>query len=292
VLARDVVINSEGTFGSGVKRCFVFAPAESLPGPEGQIGPGGLAGRTILSGVGPPGLSLGSTAGDFYIDTGTDELYGPAAFVFGGFGGLNWGNPRQLKGPKGDAGAAGDVGPAGPAGPNPAIGGAVTGLTPGSVLFGGVGGALAQDNASLKYDLVAKRLFAGTSLQIADGVIEKAPGFPFAIGGTVVVGSLATGKLTGGVGRANCAFDVDGGSKGYIFYSGASESNEILRIGSTGLLTLQNEIRGRARTVAELAAITPLEGLSAYCSNEAGGAVPVFADGTNWRRATDRAIVS
>lgn len=29
-----------------------------------------------------------------------------------------------------------------------------------------------------------------------------------------------------------------------------------------------------------------------YVSNESGGAVPAFFDGTNWRRVTDRAIVS
>lgn len=29
-----------------------------------------------------------------------------------------------------------------------------------------------------------------------------------------------------------------------------------------------------------------------YVSNEAGGAVLAFSDGTNWRRSTDRAIVS
>jgi hypothetical protein len=29
-----------------------------------------------------------------------------------------------------------------------------------------------------------------------------------------------------------------------------------------------------------------------YVRNEAGGAVPAFNDGTNWRRVTDRAIVS
>lgn len=33
-------------------------------------------------------------------------------------------------------------------------------------------------------------------------------------------------------------------------------------------------------------------GAMAYCSNEAGGAVPVFSDGTSWRRVTDRAVVS
>ncbi len=29
-----------------------------------------------------------------------------------------------------------------------------------------------------------------------------------------------------------------------------------------------------------------------YVSNEAGGAVLAFSDGTNWRRVTDRAVVS
>lgn len=30
----------------------------------------------------------------------------------------------------------------------------------------------------------------------------------------------------------------------------------------------------------------------AYCTDEAGGAIPVFYDGTNWRRVSDRAIAS
>lgn len=33
-------------------------------------------------------------------------------------------------------------------------------------------------------------------------------------------------------------------------------------------------------------------GQMVYVSNEAGGAVVAFSDGTNWRRVTDRAVVS
>jgi hypothetical protein len=33
-------------------------------------------------------------------------------------------------------------------------------------------------------------------------------------------------------------------------------------------------------------------GAMVYVSNESGGAVVAFSDGTNWRRVTDRAIVS
>jgi hypothetical protein len=35
-----------------------------------------------------------------------------------------------------------------------------------------------------------------------------------------------------------------------------------------------------------------IAGAMIYVTNESGGAVPAFADGTNWRRVTDRAIVS
>lgn len=46
-------------------------------------------------------------------------------------------------------------------------------------------------------------------------------------------------------------------------------------------------------TVAGLpSASTAAAGAIAYCSNETGGAVLVFSDGTNWRRVTDRAVAS
>lgn len=46
-------------------------------------------------------------------------------------------------------------------------------------------------------------------------------------------------------------------------------------------------------TVAELGGIsTNPAGQMVFCSNESGGSVPAFSDGTNWRRVTDRQIVS
>ena len=43
--------------------------------------------------------------------------------------------------------------------------------------------------------------------------------------------------------------------------------------------------------VADLpSATTP--GRMIYVSDETGGAIPAFSDGTNWRRVTDRAVVS
>lgn len=46
-------------------------------------------------------------------------------------------------------------------------------------------------------------------------------------------------------------------------------------------------------TLANLpSAVTVGAGAQAFCTNEAGGAVPVFSDGVNWRRVTDRAIAA
>jgi hypothetical protein len=46
-------------------------------------------------------------------------------------------------------------------------------------------------------------------------------------------------------------------------------------------------------TVAQLANLSATPAAQfVYCSDESGGAVPAFSDGTNWRRVTDRAVVS
>jgi hypothetical protein len=48
-----------------------------------------------------------------------------------------------------------------------------------------------------------------------------------------------------------------------------------------------------SKTVAQLANLSASPAAQfVYCSNESGGAVPAFSDGTNWRRVTDRAIVT
>lgn len=44
-------------------------------------------------------------------------------------------------------------------------------------------------------------------------------------------------------------------------------------------------------TVTTLPSVTPA-GRLVIVSNESGGSVLAFSDGTNWRRSTDRAVVS
>ena len=67
-----------------------------------------LAARTVLNGVGVPGVSLGMV-GDFYVNTASAEFYGPKTAA-------GWGQPTSMVGPKGDTGATGPVGPQGPTG--------------------------------------------------------------------------------------------------------------------------------------------------------------------------------
>lgn len=45
-------------------------------------------------------------------------------------------------------------------------------------------------------------------------------------------------------------------------------------------------------TVAKLPDAGSNRGRMVFVADEAGGAVPAFSDGTDWRRVTDRAIVS
>jgi hypothetical protein len=45
-------------------------------------------------------------------------------------------------------------------------------------------------------------------------------------------------------------------------------------------------------TVLEVPSAADNTGMIIYVSDEAGGAIPAFSDGTNWRRVTDRAIIS
>jgi len=64
-----------------------------------------------------------------------------------------------------------------------------------------------------------------------------------------------------------------------------------LAFGSTGACAFSKAIGLASYTVAGVPAATTA-GQIIYVSNESGGAVPAFSDGTNWRRVTDRAIVS
>ena len=47
-----------------------------------------------------------------------------------------------------------------------------------------------------------------------------------------------------------------------------------------------------SKTVTQLGSLSASAGTMVYCTDESGGAIPAFYDGANWRRVSDRAIVS
>ncbi len=85
------------------------AGATGPTGPAGATGPSGPAGRTILSGSTHPSVILGA-AGDYYLDTATHVLYGPASVSCLKLRcSTNWGLGTSLVGPAGPAGRAGSA---------------------------------------------------------------------------------------------------------------------------------------------------------------------------------------
>jgi hypothetical protein len=72
---------------------------QGIQGIQGAQGVSGENGRTILSGITAPSIGLGNI-GDFYINTATDEIYGPKS-------GGGWGSPTSLIGPQGPPGPSG-----------------------------------------------------------------------------------------------------------------------------------------------------------------------------------------
>lgn len=65
----------------------------------------------------------------------------------------------------------------------------------------------------------------------------------------------------------------------------ASFFNQLIRF-------ITGNTRTISYTVATLPDATAAEGIIIYVSDEVGGAVLAFSDGADWRRVTDRAIVS
>jgi hypothetical protein len=88
----------------------VTGPAGSIgpQGPAGASGTNGLDGRTVLNGTANPNAGTGAL-GDFYINTTSNQIFGPKT-------GAGWGAGTSLVGPTGSSGAAGATGATGPIG--------------------------------------------------------------------------------------------------------------------------------------------------------------------------------
>ncbi|WP_198355989.1 hypothetical protein [Sphingomonas sp. TX0522] len=80
----------------------------------------------------------------------------------------------------------------------------------------------------------------------------------------------------------------------YVIGRGSDLSDELVSVDrATGRASFAGPISKPIYTVATLPNPTLVPpGTEVFCSDETGGGVPVFSDGTNWRRCTDRAVAS
>lgn len=122
---------------------------------------------------------------------------------------------------------------------------------------------------------------------------ENVPPASPADGDRHVIGETPTGAWAGEAGRL--ARWLDGGWSFYdatfavnfadgLVYANTADGWEVVG-GSGGTFTLPEF------TVATIPAAAPAAQMI-YVSDETGGAVPAFSDGTDWRRVTDREIIS
>lgn len=103
--------------------------------------------------------------------------------------------------------------------------------------------------------------------------------------------------LPSGLGATTPALTFSGDTDTGIAYLGSgsfrlvSNGASVFSIG-TAVVSSNLPFRLAEYTVSTLPSATGVAGAMIYVSNESGGAVPAFSDGTNWRRVTDRAVVS
>lgn len=81
----------------------------------------------------------------------------------------------------------------------------------------------------------------------------------------------------------------DGGIEFKVVVAGSE--TPIVAIAGAGLTMNTGAVFLKSYTVAGVPSASVAGGMI-YVSNETGGAVPAFSDGTNWRRVTDRAVVA
>ena len=135
------------------------------------------------------------------------------------------------------------------------------------------------------------------------GVIEDrdltAPPGSCSDGACYLVKATATGAWATYDGKLAIAVGANAAS-GWYFVTVATEGvqlwvkDEDIRIRYDGSAWVDTDpVKPKSYTVAGVpSASTAGAGATIYVSNESGGAVPAFSDGTNWRRVTDRAVIS
>lgn len=265
-------------------------------------------------------LALGNTSGvndivmaSGQVIKGTDAATGGDMSAVGGVGSAGAGGSSVTAGGDGttiggDAGLVAGSGSSGNAagGQADVVAGNASGDgTPGNVTalggnadVNGVGGSVQSDGGE------------GGSASGAGGFISSQGGQGIAAGaaggqGRLKGGTSVSGDTGGALMMTEDSTDTTGGNAGPIDViggnAGASTDGDGASINITpgsgdgtgvdGVVNIGGVVRLFSVTVGTLPAVIPAGGM-VFVTDETGGAVPAFSDGTNWRRVTDRAVVS
>jgi hypothetical protein len=122
--------------------------------------------------------------------------------------------------------------------------------------------------------------------------------------GVVITTSAGTDTITISTSGSSESIFITGGDMGTVDEAVTSEEDLGLITDAVGLeidmgtivtagVLYPDQLVLPSKTVAELGNLSAIPaGQFVYCSDESGGSIPAFSDGTNWRRVTDRAIVT
>ena len=208
----DFYINTLTNEIFGPKSAGVWPQGISLVGPSGLAGaPGaqgviGANGNSVLNGTVNPNFATG-VDGDFYINTLTNEIFGPKSAGV-------WPQGVLLVGPSGAIGLQGPSGPQGPQGPTGPAGGGMTVNC----------GTAFNSNYTIRGD--------------GSGTYEC----------TNALVITSTGKVGIGNTSPSSSFDLNVGSGGFLVDGSSTTSNVAgkLRIGSTSSSTYDLTVDGHA----------------------------------------------
>lgn len=278
-------------------------------GVQGPTGPTGLTGDTGPTGptgdVGPQGdPGVGVTILGSFVDYAALIAAHPTGNAGDGYlvdGDLyvwddensQWDNVGNIRGPIGETGPTGPAGSAGVAGPTGPTGAA------GSTGEAGEAGP------------------TGPTGPEGQAGVDGATGPTGATGATGPTGPEGVGTPTGVNGQvqynnngtfgANASFTFSSSTQTLTVENLVASSIEppsdlvgTYTISSPTTITLDptDEILNAApmrllnKTSSELGSLVASVGSMVFCTNASGGSVPVFYDGTYWRKVTDRAIVA
>lgn len=157
------------------------------------------------------------------------------------------------------------------------------------------------DNYILKYDTATSKFQMSADSGAGSGISDIVEDTTPELGGDLDTKDLKiynslNGKeikfYTNGTGSNTITITIESTKDGVDTTPAVNSPGSNLALKGSNQIFAEVALTLQSYSVASLAGLTVSEGAINYCTDETGGAIPVFYDGTNWRRMSDRAIAS